>query len=203
MTERNVEVEASLSVRVDADRPIDARSEAAQRVKQALEEVEGKTPGIAVGTSDGSATKPVVEHDYTPDLIRQTARLIHKNETIILETTEEGFVLAHSRQQKRCTFVGLRESEGVYVVAKMFKKSETIGRGDPKIQTSKNDYVECQLYRMALDTPIRNTDEQVEAIAEKIDGKEYDEKIDTGYINGYRLTALKDVLDDVFRWYEA
>lgn len=143
----------------------------------------------------------MTEHDYSPGLIRQTARRIHGNDTVTLEADESGFVLQHTHNRQHCTFVGLRESEGVYIVAKMFTKSETIGRNEPRIQTSKNDYVECQLYRMALDTPIENTDAQVESIADTIDSKEYEEQIDTGYINGYRLTPLKRVLEDTFKWY--
>lgn len=144
------------------------------------------------------------EHTFNPDLIRGIAQRLQNGQHIVTEAYNQagGFVLQHTNNRQGCTFVGLQEQgTDVFVVAKMFKKSETIGRNDPKIQTSKNEYVECQLYRMVLDTPIEETDEQVEAIAETIDNEEYEEYIDTGYINGYRLTELRNVLEDTFRWY--
>lgn len=137
-----------------------------------------------------------------PDLIREVAQRIHREKSVVCEVYDAGFVIQHSRNRKRCTFVGIREEADRYVVAKMWKKSETIGRSEPRIQTRKNDYVQCELYRMELDTPT-NDDETVEAIADKIDNGEYIEHIDTGYINGYRLTALRDVLEETFRWYSA
>lgn len=138
---------------------------------------------------------------FEPEMVLDVAKRLHGDGVIVAESHDEGFVLQHSFNSKGCTFVGLREADDQFVVAKMWKKSETIGRSDPKIQTRKNEYVQCELYRMALDTPIENTDEQVETIADRIDSSEYDEKIDTGYVNGYRLTPLKRVLEDVFRWY--
>jgi len=128
------------------------------------------------------------EYEYNPDVIRRTARKLQRNDPIETEVAEDGFVLQHSRNRQGCTFVGIQEAGGTYVVAKMFKKSEIIGRNDPKIQTSKNEYVECQLYRMELGRPT-NDDVTVEVIAASIDNKDYDEKIDTGYINGLQDVA--------------
>lgn len=143
------------------------------------------------------------EHAYEADLIRRIARQLHANEPITTESTDEGFVVQHSRNTDGCTFVGIRIAESVYIVGKMWKKSETIGRNDPKIQTSKNEYVQCDLYRLLLDKGIGDNDEEVKNLAAKIDGKDYEERIDTGYINGYRLKSLKRVLEETFRWYEA
>lgn len=53
MSERTVDVEASMSVTTDGDTPMEARSEVASRVKQALDSIEGIEAGIAVGTSGG------------------------------------------------------------------------------------------------------------------------------------------------------
>lgn len=140
------------------------------------------------------------EDKYKPDVIHRTAKNLHTNKPIVTEATEDGFVLQHTFNRKGCTFVGLREEGDTFVVAKMWKKSEITGRNEPRIQTSENEYVQCELYRMDVVEPT-NSDETVEAIADTIDNKNYEEKIDTGYINGYRLTALKDVLEDTFRWY--
>lgn len=53
MSDRIVEVDAHFHVAVDADTPMEARSEAASRVKRAIESIEGKEDGCAVGTSGG------------------------------------------------------------------------------------------------------------------------------------------------------
>jgi len=135
-----------------------------------------------------------------PELIEEVARMVKRGETPVTAVEEDGFVLQHSRNRSRCTFVGLREEGDTFIVAKMWFKTETIGRNEPRIQQSKNEYVQCELYRMDVVEPT-DSDETVEALADAIDNKRYAEKIDTGYINGYRLTALSDVLDDLFRWY--
>lgn len=53
MSEREVDVEVSFSVITEGYTPFEARSEVAQRVKEAIDGIEGKTDGIAVGTSGG------------------------------------------------------------------------------------------------------------------------------------------------------
>lgn len=134
----------------------------------------------------------------SPDLFMDVAERVHRNEAIVTGVESNGFVLQHSRG--KCTFVGYHEGDDVYVVGKMWSKSETINRNDPRLKTSKNEYVVAKLYRMTVSDPEDN-DETVERIAETIDEKEYDEYVDKGYINGYRLTSLDSVLGDVFRWY--
>jgi len=136
----------------------------------------------------------------TPKTFEEIANAIHTNDSITTGIGENGFVLQHTFNTQNCTFVGLHEQDSEYVVGKMWKKSEVTGRNDPKLKTSENKYVQCDLYRLDI-SDLDDSDDTVEQIAEKIDGKSYDEKIDTGYINGHRLTPLHRVLEDVFKWY--
>lgn len=53
MTRREVDVSVSMSVVVDAETPIDARSKVARRVSQTINGIEGKTDGSAIGTRGG------------------------------------------------------------------------------------------------------------------------------------------------------
>jgi len=58
MTKREVDVTVDLSVIVEGDKPFDARKEVALRVKEAVEQIDGKTDGVAVGTRGGEEVDP-------------------------------------------------------------------------------------------------------------------------------------------------
>lgn len=140
------------------------------------------TPGA---TTD---TEPLV----TPNTFVEIAERIHTGKDVFDGVTDSGFVITTSND----TFVGYRESEATFVVARIRKKSETIGRSEPRIQTRENEYVEADLRRVES----IHTDQEItiEAIRDTYSDAE---KIDTGYINGYRLDPLSDVIDDVFKWH--
>lgn len=117
------------------------------------------------------------------------------------QITDQGFVLEHTYGD--CVFVGYQLEEPIdeietseYAVAKLWRETETIGRGDPKIQTSKNTHLECKVYRMELPANPREDIEDVNlfiehVVAKRIDEREYKEQICKGWINGYRLPNLE------------
>lgn len=140
------------------------------------------------------------EYRTPKELFYRTAEGEYYNSHSAADTgiTEEAFILKHSLG--KCTFVGYHIADDEYIVGKMWNKSEVINRGDPRLKTSENRYLKCQLYRMEIPS-VANTDATVEGIAEVIDEREYDEKLNTGWINGYRLERLEDVLEEELKWY--
>jgi len=55
--ERSVDVDVSMQVVAEGESPHDARSTVASRVKEAIDGIEGKTPGVAVGTRGGEVVE--------------------------------------------------------------------------------------------------------------------------------------------------
>ena len=137
-------------------------------------------------------------YDNPGEFFKDLATKVHKRDSIVTGVQDDGFVLKHSLG--KVIFAGYREDDKTYVVGKMWAKKETVGRREPRMKVRENKYVECQMYRMRLSEP-KDSDGMVKLIADTIDNKEYEEKIDTGYINGYRLTRFDEVLEDIFKWY--
>ena len=126
------------------------------------------------------------------------ANKVHRGKEVETGVEEDQFVLQHT--QGVCTFVGQREDNDTYVVGKMWEKSEIVGRDEPRLKTWENEYIKCELYRMDIEDPT-DSNKTVEQIADDIKNDRYDEKLDTGYVNGWMTTPLEDVLEDVFKWY--
>lgn len=137
-------------------------------------------------------------YDNPIEFFKDLAMKVHKRESVATGVRDDGFVLNHSLG--KVVFAGVKEDDDTYIVGKMWAKKETVGRHEPRMKVRENKYVECQMYRMRLPEP-EDSDGMVELIADTIDNDEYEEKIDTGYINGYRLTRLDDVLEEIFKWY--
>jgi hypothetical protein len=136
-----------------------------------------------------------------PSTIEETARKVYNDEHIQTRVSESGFVLVKYGFNK--VFVGVREEENTYVVGKMWKKSEVLGRSSSsRIKPHENEYVECNLYRMNIENEIRDTGEFVNYLSKMIKNEEFEEELDSGYISGHRLTTLNSVLDDIFKWYD-
>jgi hypothetical protein len=141
-------------------------------------------------TPDTPSDDPLI----TPDSFVTIARSLYNNETVHDGVCDSGFVISGYRS----TFVGLAESDGAYIIARMSTGSETIGRSNPKLKTRQNEYAKAELRRVELPDDVDQTDsDAIEAAFEDEDA----ERIDTGYINGYRVTPLSDVIDDIFKWY--
>jgi hypothetical protein len=136
-----------------------------------------------------------------PSTIEKTAWKVYNDEHIQTRISENGFVLVKNGFKTR-TFVGIREEENTYVVGKMWKEYEVVGRNSSRIRVHENEYVECDLYRMNIENEIKDSGEFAENLYEMIENKKYVEKLDSGYISGHRLTPLNDVLDDIFKWYD-
>lgn len=128
----------------------------------------------------------------TPGTFREVALRLYNGKEIFEGATEGGFVFSGFRE----TFVGYHEGNGGYVVARMTKSAETIGQHDAKLKTQQNEYVRAKLRRIEFsEDPTAIVMDTVSDVFS--DG----ELIDTGYINGYRVTPLSDVIEDVFKWY--
>lgn len=134
-----------------------------------------------------------------PDLFIEVATMIKNGEDPVEAVEDDGFVLQTEGWGTTYTFVGYREQGDTYVVGRIRRKKETINQSDPRLKTSENVYSECELYRMEVPDPtVRDAAGRLE---DRLDQSDYIEKIDTGYINGYRLTRLRDVIEDTFKWY--
>lgn len=130
----------------------------------------------------------------TPDSFEEIARLLYNGKGIETGVVDSGFVCTSHLDP---LYVGLRESDRVYVVAEMTKRTEVIGRTEPKIKTTENEYVRVDLRRVELPRP--PSDMPIEQLG---DAFEHGEAIDTGYLHGYRVTPLSEVLSETFKWYD-
>jgi hypothetical protein len=146
-----------------------------------------------------------VNGDVSPETFQEVARKIKRGEQVALGTRSNGFVYEGQVPQtdysgnplRKGYVVGYHTGDDLYVVGLMHKKSETVGRNDPKLQVRENEYVKIALYEVEL---------PYDSGAPKNIAKyaiEHGDHVDDGYINGYRLTRLSDVLDDLFKWYSA
>lgn len=131
----------------------------------------------------------------TIDTIAEIARQVYHKEDLPLRVEDDGFVIQH--MFGRCTFVGVREEDETWIVGKMWSETETINRNDARLQTSQSRHVKCRLFRVELPEP-EFTNEYVEEIADRIDGKEYEDLIGTGYVHGYRCTPIEKVIEEDF-----
>lgn len=146
----------------------------------------------------------------TPDtIVEEGEKKLRKHERDT-RITSQGFVL--ETEYGACVFVGFQLEEPInevdtceYAVAKSWKEEETIGREEPRIETSKNTHLECKVYRMELPPnpkdSINDSDEFIkETIAERIDEGEYKERILKGWINGHRLPSLETQIRDNLKY---
>lgn len=150
-----------------------------------------------------------VNNEVTPDTFMEVARQIHRGEAVATGHRQNGFVLEGKVPQtdysgnplRRGYVVGYHTGDGQYVVGLMHKKSETVGQNDPKLKTRKNEYVKAAMYEVGFDQPgLQSYEPSAREIGEPT--VERGDHVDDGYINGYRLTRLDDVLDSIFKWHE-
>lgn len=137
-----------------------------------------------------------------PETFEEVARKLKKGESIPESYRENGYVLSGRLPQtdysgnplKNGVIVTYQMAEDEYVVGIMHRKTETVGRNDPKQKVRENTYVKVAMYECDK-TGGDNVSEVGEYVVEN------GTHIDDGYINGYRLTRLSSVLDDVFRYH--
>lgn len=87
-------------------------------------------------------------------------------------------------------------SDGLLVVS-FYKKSDTIGRNDPEIKESENNYVEARFYWVEDETiEITDAEQTLQEAREITEPLSSDSK---GYLYGHRLPTLRDGIDDLYK----
>lgn len=134
-----------------------------------------------------------------PETFEEVANAIYHDETVRTGIRENGFVVRKftGRGNKYC--VGMHEQDDTYILMFAMKGSETINRGDPKLKTRENEYVKCELKRSGLPNISEVDEDNLITYLTNLQGFE---KVDTGYVGGYRVTPLSTVLSDLFKWYD-
>lgn len=137
----------------------------------------------------------------TPGTFHAIAQALHNGESFSAGrrsggyedgVRENGFV--HKSVMGRGALVGIERGEGRYIIAQIQNGSETVGRNSPRQQTRKNEYTKAEFKECEYTGDLDDVD-GIQAAFE--DGK----SLDRGYINGYRVTRLKEVLNDIFKYY--
>lgn len=142
-------------------------------------------------TNDNESTES--DRLVTPDFFLEIAHRLHRGDELVEGKNEEGFVFIG----RDAVFVGFNEGEGNYIIARMTKKSEMLGQHNPRQKIRENEFVEAELRQAELETSTECLD--LEHVKEAFGAAE---RIDTGYINGYRVTHLRDVISEVFKWHD-
>ena len=146
--------------------------------------------------TDSDTDRPTdAEPLITPDSFVEIARRLYRGDVIVDGASDDGFVVTHGRR----VFVAYHESPTVSIVARMAKGRETVGRHEPRVRTHQNTYVEADVRRAELP---RTTSAAPPAGDTVADAFEQGEQLDRGYIHGYRVTPLADVIADIFKWYD-
>ena len=136
-------------------------------------------------------------YDDPIEFFQEVAERVYRQESLAEGRADGQFIVRE--RFNRYVYAGWGEGDDKFTVAKIQRSTETINRNEPRLKTSENTYARCELYRM--DITVTGTDSLAETIDAVIENRVYDEKIDTGYIHGYRVTPLSTVLKDVFKWY--
>jgi len=148
--------------------------------------------------------------EVKPETFDRVARQLFNGERINTGKRSNGFVLKGRFPDSDTANTPMRSGVGVgisigdgeefgerYIVAFMRKGTETRGRNSPKLKTRQAEYVKASFYGVDLDGVVEDLSKIGELCNER--GK----SLDRGYVNGYRTTPIRDVLDDLFKWYSA
>jgi hypothetical protein len=141
----------------------------------------------------GVDTDDEFESLITPETFIEVANRLHKKDPVHEGVTEDGFITRGIKY----TFVGHREAPDTCIIGRMRGKTETVGRSNPRLQTRENEYVEVELRRVELPSTEYDSFDHDSLKPLFDDG----EKIDTGYVNGYRVEPISDVIESVFKWH--
>ena len=127
----------------------------------------------------------------------EMAKRLHTNKSIPTVATDEYFIIQPSAYSKKL-YMGRLYGDQWYV-ARMRKKKQTVGRGDRKLKVRENKYVEAMFYQGEFCAdPVADKDfiDELNALIESDSVK----KLDSGYVNGYRLEGIEKTVEKIFRY---